>query len=211
MDNDREVVDQIPRDLGAAAYWTWSATLSFDLPRCFRFFSCQWQNELSISAISRVGCVSGANSVICGRSAELFSNFGKLEAANQLPAAASTKIRANCSNWPQRRSDLPLTWPRHRPDLKINFQFLKKEAPPTRVEEGASHAPASWPFRPFELELRNETLTIAFSAFDSTWQPNFINFVLSADFLSNFSFISSIKSLGSELNQMKFLKWYSDR
>ena len=39
------------------------------------FFGCQWRNELSISAISRVGCVSRANSVICGRSAELFSNF----------------------------------------------------------------------------------------------------------------------------------------
>ena len=53
------------------------------------FFGCQWRNELSISGIGRVRCVSGANSVICGRSAELFSNFGKLEAANQLPAAAS--------------------------------------------------------------------------------------------------------------------------
>ena len=78
---------------------------------------------------------------------------------------------------------------------KLIFNFLKKEAPPTRVEQGASHAPASWPFRPFELELRNETLTIAFSALDSTWRPNFINFVLSADFLSNFSFISSVNSV----------------
>ena len=157
--------------------------------------------------------VEKKNSVICGRSAELFSNF--LENWKQPIRFQQPHPTRKCAPTAQiGRRDGPIC---HSRDLiidlisKLIFNFVKKEAPPTRVKQGASHGPASWPFRPFELELRNETLTIAFSAFDSTWRPNFINFVLSADFLSNFSFISSIKSLGSELNQMKFLKWYSDR
>ena len=61
------------------------------LPSCSGLFGCKLRNELSISTISKVRCDNGANFIICGRSAELFSNFSGKIGTSQ--SASSCRIR----------------------------------------------------------------------------------------------------------------------
>jgi hypothetical protein len=155
---------------------------------CFGFFGCQWRNEWSVQSAKFDVSVEQILSISddplnffriflgkFGTSQSASSCRIRHKNARQLLEFDAETVRSathvtSSSTWSQNE-----------------FSIFEKEAPPTGVKEGASlEPPASWLFRPFELKLRNEMFTVAFSTFDSTWLSNFINFVRSADFLPNF-------------------------